>query len=241
MMSRIGVYDADFIPFYVCHNKDGADIKTLDDCIQHCDSLIENMNKEVGCGYFTGFLTIGKCFRYQVYPEYKGNRKYDGMPMFLNDVKAYLQSRYNFTYVEGYEADDLVLSYKTNSIDDVVIISPDKDILNLEGIHYNPRKNEYVATDKETAELYFWKSMVIGDTTDNIKGIKGVGPAGAEKLVKGKDLFASLRATVLDKYCEVFGEEDGITEFYKNYKCLKIVDNVMNLNVKLNKTELICE
>lgn len=239
-MSRVGVYDADFIPFYVCNNKDKTIEKTLDECIEHCDSLIDNMNKAIFCEYFTGFLTKGKCFRYNVYPEYKGNRKYDNMPTYLKEVREHLMKHYNFTYCEGFEADDLVVSYKQQSKDECIIISPDKDILNLEGIHYNPRKNEYVATDKDTADLYFWKSMVIGDSTDNIKGIKGVGPAGADKLVKNKGLFSSLKATVLDKYCEVFGDEEGITQFYINYKCLKIVNHAP-VNVELNKTELICE
>lgn len=239
-MNRIAVYDADFIPFYCCNSKDKTIEKSLEECIQGCDSLIENMNKEIGCNYFTGFLTQGKCFRYEIYPEYKGNRKYDNMPVYLNDVRNHLINHYKFIGLKGYEADDLVVSYKKLSKDEVIIVSPDKDILYLEGIHYNPKKNEYVATDKETAELYFWESMIVGDSADNIKGIRGIGPAGAAKMIKEQKLFSSLRATILDKYCEVFGEKEGILQFYQNYNCLKIVDNIP-IGVELNKIELICE
>ena len=132
---RIACWDADFIPFYVCHNKRYStgilQEKTLEDCISLCDSLISNINKAVRADSFTGFITRGKCFRYTIYPEYKGNRKYDNIPKHLNEVRAYMIEKYGFMNLEGYEADDLVASYKRSSTDDVIIISPDKDLLNL--------------------------------------------------------------------------------------------------------------
>lgn len=238
-MNRIAVWDADFVPFYVCHNKEGIE-KSLEECIANCDSIIETINKAIGSTDFIGFLTQGKCFRYKIYPSYKANRKYTQMPKYLNEVRQYMIDHYGFTSNPEYEADDLVISYKNQSKDDCIIVSPDKDILNTRGTHYNPRKNQFVTTGKEEANVYFWKSMIIGDSTDNIKGIRGIGPAGAEKVTKGHTVFSSLRAAVLDKYCEVLGEDDGIEQFYINYKCLKIVDNIPFDN-KQNNIELICE
>lgn len=240
---RIANWDADFIPFYVCHSKDKDHEKSLEECIIDCDTLINNINKEIGCEAFVGFLTKGKCFRYDIYPDYKGNRKYLTLPKYLNDVKDHMTKKYNFGYHQNYEADDLVYSYKLqNPTDEVVIVSPDKDILYLEGTHYNPRLNKFVTTSKEEAEIYFWKSMIVGDSADNIKGIKGIGPKGAESIIKSQKLFSNLRSTVLEEYCKVFGEDDGISEFYKNYKCLKIVGNIpFKVNGVLNKTEITCE
>jgi len=248
-MNRIATWDADFIPFYVCHSKEkGANGNTiekpLDKCLEDCDNLITNINNSIGATAFNGFITKGKCFRYSVYPSYKANRKYDSLPIYLNDVKKYMVEKYNFYGLEGLEADDLVLSYKKYSKDDVIIVSPDKDILYLEGTHYNPRKNEFVTTTSNEAQIYFYKSMMVGDTADNIKGIKGIGPAYADKIIKNEKLFSSLRGTVLDKYCEIYGEEKGIINFYTNYRCLKILDNVDSTvfdNVKLNKIEVLSE
>lgn len=242
MNNRIAVWDADFIPFYVCHSKDKEHIKSLEECIADCDNLIKEINIATGCKYFVGFLTIGKCFRYKIYPEYKGNRKYDSLPTYLKEVKDHLINKYGFKYLMEYEADDLVLSYKNQSSKECIIVSPDKDILNLVGTHYNPRRNEFVVTTLEEANIYFWKSMIIGDSADNIKGIKGIGPAGAEKIIKEQKLFDSLRATILEKYCEIYGEGEGITQFYKNYNCLKIVGNIpFSENVELNNIEINCE
>lgn len=238
-MNRVAVWDADFIPFYVCHSKDKSE-KSLEQCIIDCDSLIMNVNRLVGCNRFTGFLTKGKCFRYAVYPNYKGNRKYMNLPKYLNEVKKYLEDHYMFAHNPLYEADDLVLSYKNHSKDDCIIVSPDKDILNLRGTHYNPRKNEFVTTTTLEAETYFWRSMITGDPGDNIKGIKGIGPAGADKIIKSINVLSNLRTAVLEKYCEVFGDEDGITEFYTNFKCLKIVGNIP-FDIEYNKIELVCE
>lgn len=243
-MNNIAVWDADFIPFYCCNSKDKDIVKSLEQCIIDCDILIQSINSQLNCEYFIGFLTKGKCFRYNIYPAYKGNRKYDSLPTYINEVRDHMINNYGFMYIEGYEADDLVMSYKRQSVANCIIVSPDKDILNLEGTHYNPRKNEFVVTDKEAAELYFWKSMMIGDTTDNIKGIQGIGPANADRIIKNKELFSSLKATVLDEYCKRYGEESGIINFYVNYRCLKIVDNVYFddlLNVKLNKVEELSE
>ncbi len=232
-----GVWDADFIPFYVCHSKDKDHEKSLEECIRDCDLLIENVNNAIGADDFIGFLTAGKCFRYSIYPQYKGNRKYDKLPKYLNDVKNHMMIKYNFQYAEGYEADDLVYSYKLqNPTINCIIVSPDKDILNLEGTHYNPKKNEFVTTSQEEAYEYFWKSMIVGDSADNIKGIKGIGQKGAESIIKSQKLFYSLRSTILDKYCEIYGEENGINEFYKNYNCLKIVGNIpFKIEGELNK------
>lgn len=240
----IGVFDADFIPFIACHNKKDTEEKDLNKCIEDCDNLIDNVVKAIKCDYFVGFLTKGKCFRYDIYPDYKGNRKYLDPPKFMNEVKDHLITKYNFVYNKEYEADDLVLSYKMNNPNyDCMIISPDKDILNLQGNHYNPRKGEIVFTSREDSELYFWKSMLIGDSADNIKGCKGIGPVSADKIIANKSIFKSLREEVLEQYCTIFGEREGIKQFYNNYYCLKIVDDIdiSLLQVKLNEIKILSE
>jgi 5'-3' exonuclease len=240
--TKISVWDADFIPYYVCHNKDKDYKKTLDDCINKCNELINNINKETQAEAYTGFLTFGKCFRYKVYPEYKGNRKYLNLPDYINEVKDYLINNHNFIYLNDYEADDLVVSYKVQNPNfDITIISPDKDILYLEGINYNPKKNEFIKVSKEESELYFWTSMIVGDTADNIKGIKGIGPVNAKKILSEVKLFSTLRERVLEEYCKIYGESKGIEQFYINYKCLKIVDDIpLKIDVELNKI-ITCE
>ena len=65
--------------------------------------------------------------------------------------------------------------------------------------------------------------MIIGDSSDNIKGIPGKGKAFVNKLFE--EQTNNLRDLVFKTYLEHFGEYLGIQEFYKNYMCLKILDD----------------
>jgi hypothetical protein len=90
----------------------------------------------------------------------------------------------------------------------------------MEGTHYNWRKSEWITTTKEQEVYTFWKDMICG-THNNVKGI----PKKGEKFVE--KAFAALvdthyRTLVFNLYIEHFGEEQGIDEFYKTYKSLKL-------------------
>jgi 5'-3' exonuclease len=226
-------YDADFIPFYVCHNRKGELEKSLDDCLEGCDNLIKITNNYLNGDYYCGFLTKGKCFRYDVNPDYKANRKYSDLPPYISEVKEYLVSKHKFMSIEGYEADDLVMSYNKPNYDKL-IVSPDKDILYAVNKGFNPKTSNYVENTNDEIFTYFWSSMVIGDAVDNIKGIPGKGEAFVKKMLKGLN-GQNLRTAVFNAYIDNFGENQGVKEFYKNYFCLKLIDNVEIKDLELNE------
>lgn len=237
--AKLSVIDGDFIPFYVCYNKvvkGEKEDKTLDECKKLADDFIRHINRSVNAEEMVGCLTVGKCFRYGIYPEYKANRKYKFDPKYqelMSGVKEYLITDYKFTYEKDrFEADDLVRIYsKAFSKDyDPIIVSPDKDILFLQGKHYNPKLNKWIITTKEQAEYYFWTSMITGDITDNIKGIVGMGLKSAQNLLNEVSVD-NYRAVVLDAYCKNYGEYKGIMEFYKNYRCLYMEDSANNISI----------
>ncbi len=228
----VTVFDADFLPYYCCHNKKDNVEKTYDECTNLVDSFINNINNSCNSDYYCGFITKGKCFRYDINPSYKANRKYLNPPKYLNEVKEYLQSAHNFTYLEGYEADDLLLSFERQySHFKSILVSPDKDILTIGKSVYNPRLNAYSENGPYNAAEAFWRSMVVGDPADGIKGIPGKGKAYFDKIIYKwtnsdnyeRDKWYTL---VLLDYIEHFGEYEGIKEFTKNYLSLKIVDTV---------------
>lgn len=233
----ITVWDADFIPYYVCHNKKNEDEKTLDECINLANSLIDNINNHNNADLYCGFITKGKCFRYDINPSYKSNRKYLNLPKYINEVKEHIECVHNFTFKEGYEADDLVLSFERHySQFKPVLVSPDKDILTAGKNVYNPRLNTFKSNSDEEIKEAFWRSMITGDTIDGIKGIPGKGNVFSTKLFININNEESLRTLVFDEYINHFGEYEGIKEFTKNYLSLKIVDNIdVSEIVKLNK------
>lgn len=161
---KLAIIDADFLPFFCCYNKDDSYKKTLEDCINTVDNFITNILVGTKSELFTGFLTKGKCFRYGVNPDYKANRKYLNLPDYLNETKKYLEDKYNFTYKENFEADDLCESLRKqlNNEYECILVSPDKDLLNLTGTNYNPRTHELSIISKFETEYNFWISMLVG-------------------------------------------------------------------------------
>lgn len=227
-----GLIDADFIPYIVCYNKVGEPEKTLEEAISSANSYLQGLINSTNIDEFHLYFTIGKNFRYNIYPEYKTNRKNNEKPPFFNEVRDYLIKEYNGIHGYNLEADDLLVIYKNKYIatrESYVVISTDKDITNLFGCNYDIKNNMINLVTQDFADRYFWKSMITGDTADNIKAIPGKGPAFAEKLFLNIDDVESYRNLVLQEYINKFGEELGIDEFYKNYKCLKIKDSLENI------------
>jgi len=240
----VSVFDSDFIPFYVGFTKKGEEDKSLEQCIANCDDFISNINRYNKADYYVGYLTQSKCFRYDINPSYKANRKYDNMPKYLKELKQHLRDKHNFISQEGYEADDLVISFKAqNNQYKSILVSPDKDILNLVGKHLNPRKMEFKRTSESEATEFFWKSMIKGDTIDGIAGLKGKGEVFAEKLLANLyDDYESVRNLVFEEYLNQHGEYEGIKEFTKNYLSLKLVETVPLETIKLNEIDkIVCE
>jgi 5'-3' exonuclease len=207
--------------------------RTFEESCKVADDYITNILNVTESDGYIGFFGGSSKYRKEIYPEYKANRK-DLEPLKnLTEMKSYLADKWNFEWVNSdvefmhtspnrYETDDYVASF-INSNDNSFIISPDKDLLSLEGNHYNPRKNEWVYVDQPTAYHNFWVSMIVGDTSDNIKGIPGKGPKYAEQYLQSAE---DCTGDVLDAYINHFGEHLGIQEFYKNYMCLKIKNDL---------------
>ena len=138
-------------------------------------------------------------FRQKKYQEYKIHRPPapEGLSAQMGLIKEVV-SAYNITVSElaGYEADDLIASFariaQENSWD-TVIVSSDKDLLQLVNARvkvFEPKKE--VLYDNEAVGLKYGlepKRLIdafslMGDTADNIPGVKGVGEKTAVALIK---------------------------------------------------------
>lgn len=90
----------------------------------------------------------------------------------------------------NYEADDVIATlakHFTESGIEVVVYSNDTDFLQLdESIRlYSTKSKKYLkpnASLRRGNEYLHYKSL-IGDSTDNIKGVSGIGPKSAEKII----------------------------------------------------------
>ncbi|MDR0676085.1 MAG: hypothetical protein LBF97_03475, partial [Elusimicrobiota bacterium] len=139
-------------------------------------------------------------WRKSVYPAYKANRDEKKQTQDFKVLKDEYQNIEKFLHffrcktlrVELAEADDLI--YKICELesksDDVVVISNDKDFVQLLNFFsniriYNPIKKVF---EKNNENILLEKSL-IGDVSDNIKGIPGVGEKVFQKMLADKALW----------------------------------------------------
>lgn len=139
-------------------------------------SILEQTEASDHTLYFTGKGN----FRETIYPEYKANRKGMDKPLCYKKLKEYLCDNYTCETVQGIEADDAL---GINQEEDTIICSLDKDLDMIPGWHYNWNKKEVFEINKADADLNFWLQVLTGDMTDNIVGLRGVGPKTAFKLL----------------------------------------------------------
>lgn len=137
-------------------------------------------------------------FRKDIYPEYKANRS--EMPEDLAPQIPYIKQLTEALGIpafemQGFEADDLIGTFammgeKHNL--DVVIVSGDKDfsqLINEHTIMYDTMKDTRFTVEKVVEKWgvepkYFIDYLALtGDSSDNIPGVRGVGPKGAQKLI----------------------------------------------------------
>ena len=107
---------------------------------------------------------------------YKGNRK-SPKPKHLEACRKYLVTQWNACIYQD-EADDAVGRTATDTTggDPVVIVSIDKDLDNIPGLHYNWKKREEYYITPNEATCNFYRQVICGDRADNIPGLSHTAP-----------------------------------------------------------------
>ncbi|MCB4790601.1 MAG: DNA polymerase I [Elusimicrobia bacterium] len=140
-----------------------------------------------------------KTFRHKEYPLYKAHRKViddelkSQMPLAREAIKAL-----NIVLLEkeGYEGDDIIATLAQNAKNDgaeVIIITGDKDALQLvdEKINVWNEQKDVLYTEEKVKEKYGVEPSqlvemfaLMGDSSDNVPGVKGIGEKTATKLIQ---------------------------------------------------------
>ncbi|MDP6419287.1 MAG: 5'-3' exonuclease H3TH domain-containing protein [Candidatus Krumholzibacteria bacterium] len=173
--------------------------------------LLRNLSREKPNHAAVVFDSGPRCFRKDIYPAYKANRSEtpeDLLPQFEQCERVTDALGLPRFKVDNYEADDVIASLaKLARKDDfeITILSGDKDLAQLveEGVRIiDPGRNRRFTTRTvkkrfgvEPPQLLDWMSLV-GDSSDNVPGMPGVGPKTATALIEefgGLDeIYASL-------------------------------------------------
>ena len=203
-------------------------------CIFGFFNTVLNLLNKLKPDYFVVALE-GKtpCFRKEIYPEYKANR-----PPAPEDLTAQIpkiitlleQLNIPHIYKDGYEADDIIGTvshhFAQNEDTRVYILSSDKDMRQLitnNVVVVRPEKNnDFIEMDVQ----YIIDNMkmkppqvidylaLLGDASDNIPGVKGIGEKSATQLLEKyesiEDIYEHV-GNISGKTCEklIAGKDDA--------------------------------
>lgn len=161
-------------------------------------TLLKILRERKPDGIVVAFDERGPTLRHQEFKEYKAQRPPmpDGMSAQIPYIHRVVEAL-NIPAVKqaGYEADDLIgtLAHKAERAgDDVVIVTGDKDMLQLVTPHiriYDPVKDKWSGEAECVEKFGVEPARVIeimglmGDASDNIPGVKGIGEKTAIKLI----------------------------------------------------------
>ena len=181
-------------------NSKGADMSILFGFTKYILELIE---KEKPTHLAIAFDPPGGTFRNEIYAEYKANR--DATPQLVIDSLEPLCGickalQIPVLLIPGFEADDVIGSMAKRAEKEgftVYMVTPDKDygqLISPSIIQYKPGKSgsEHELIDvNKVCEKYNISSpeqvieilTIMGDSSDNVPGVKGVGEVGAGKLI----------------------------------------------------------
>ncbi len=162
-------------------------------------SMIMRLLTEIHATHICIVFDSGKQnFRHRLYADYKANRPEapqelrDQFPIIRQAAKAF-----NIISLEkeGFEADDLIatLAQKASHNDyKVTIVSSDKDLMQLVGdnvMMFDPMKFKVIDREAVLEKFGVYPERVrdllslLGDASDNIPGVKGIGGKGASDLI----------------------------------------------------------
>lgn len=216
-------------------------------------NMINKIISEEKPMYMAVAFDIGKTFRHEKYDYYKGKR--DNTPDELKEqfpIAKQILTAMNIKYFElqGYEADDIIgtFSKKCEQDDDfkALIVSSDKDLLQLITDQTEVKllkTKDYIRMDyKEFYDTYGIEPIkmidlkaLMGDASDNIPGVKGIGEKTALKLLTTYGSLSSIyehideiKGSVKDKLIQ---DKDNA---YMSYNIATIYKDVP-LNVELEE------
>jgi 5'-3' exonuclease len=180
----VAIIDADSILYQIAYMQPSPAL-----CRKALDDKMKEIMTNTGSIHGAVFIKGKDNFRYEVDAAYKGNRKDTIEP----EVKDRIEDLYEYAkdfsiQSDGGEADDycgIAAELALNEGKRYVVCHIDKDLDCIPGWHYNFRKDTMYYVEPEDGYRFLMMQILTGDATDNIQGLRGVGPKTAEKLING--------------------------------------------------------
>lgn len=162
-------------------------------------NMVRRLVREKQPGHLAiAFDSRGPVFRHQLYQAYKANRPTmpDDLQLQLPFIRRFVEaSNILVLEQEGVEADDIIASvvkaFKASGYR-IVLVSGDKDLLQLVDEHvvmWDPMQDRLMDREAVFRKYAMYPEQLldyfalIGDSSDNVPGVSGIGPKTAAKLI----------------------------------------------------------
>lgn len=182
-------------------------VRNLDDCYREAEGRLEEILDKIEADDAIICLSDARCFRYDILPTYKSNRIRTRRPPMMVHLREELLERKPFKVlaVKTLEADDVAgitsTSMQKTGTYEPIIVSPDKDLLSIPGLlHRQGLTFEVSISEANRAHLF---QTLVGDEIDGYKGLPGIGPKRADKILDDadtdsvKDMWSSVAAAFI--------------------------------------------
>lgn len=192
----IALIDGDILAYRIGYTTEDEDLQIA---IYRMEDLVGRILDETNATSYKIYLTDSEGnYRRQLFPDYKANRT-QPKPKWLEDLKEFLIVDHGAEIALGMEADDALGIAQVNALRkfdpdpnywnqpkylESVICSIDKDLLQIPGNHYNFVKKEQFYVSPHMGMLQFYTQLLVGDVSDNVLGVIGIGPKKAEKALE---------------------------------------------------------
>ncbi|OGF50766.1 MAG: DNA polymerase I [Candidatus Firestonebacteria bacterium RIFOXYA2_FULL_40_8] len=196
------------------------------------------------------FDTKGPTFRHKAFKDYKAHREPPPedlilqMPVTKDLIRAFNMPSFELS---GYEADDIItyLAKKGEKAGlNVIILTGDKDLLQLvnENVQImSANKEDYIYDIKKVKEKYGIAPpqmidflALLGDASDNIPGVNGIGEKTASELLKEfkglDDIYANLEKMKSDKLKEKL--EKGKEDAFFSRQLATLIEPPLEINIE---------
>jgi DNA polymerase-1 len=182
---------------WTLHSSEKESQHSFDSCLM---SVVNKLDKDAE--FILAFSDTAN-YRYDIFPNYKSNRKNTRKPLGLKALREWAIESYDSRVFPRLEADD-VCGIMATEDPTFVAVSGDKDFGTLPITWYNMLRDEMRSVTPEEADKFHLIQTLAGDPTDGYMGVKGIGTKTAEKILE-KDGYNW--ETVVAAY-----EKAGLTE-----------------------------
>lgn len=165
-------------------------VEPVENALYNVKEVVRTTLDELDAGEYdlTMYLSGSNNYRYDIAKTrpYKGNRDKAHRPTHEEAIKDYIKTKWQCKVSEGEEADDLLgIDQCRIGPTESVIVTLDKDLDMIPGLKFDFVEREAYSVTEEQADYNFALQLLMGDSTDNIPGLQGIGKAKAKKYLDG--------------------------------------------------------